>query len=59
MIVLLTDLASVKMALKYYFDLMSQPSRAVYIFLKANNIQFEAKPVALRKGKADCAIFME
>ena len=39
-----------KMALKYYFDLMSQPSRAVYIFLKANNIKFEAKPVALRKG---------
>ncbi|XP_045172677.2 glutathione S-transferase theta-1-like isoform X1 [Mercenaria mercenaria] len=39
------------MALKYYFDLMSQPSRAVYIFLKANNIKFEAKPVALRKGE--------
>ena len=44
------DLSAVKMALRYYFDLMSQPSRAVYIFLKANNIQFEAKPVALRKG---------
>jgi len=39
------------MTLKYYYDLMSQPSRAVYIFLKANNISFEAKPVALRKGK--------
>lgn len=39
------------MALKYYFDLMSQPSRAVYIFLKANNIKFEPKPIALRKGE--------
>ncbi|WAR03517.1 GSTT1-like protein [Mya arenaria] len=39
------------MALKYYFDLMSQPSRAIYIFLKANSIQFEPKPVALRKGE--------
>ncbi|KAH3877392.1 glutathione S-transferase theta-1-like isoform X3 [Dreissena polymorpha] len=39
------------MALKYYFDLMSQPSRAVYIFLKANKINFEPKPIALRKGE--------
>jgi len=39
-----------KMTLKYYYDLMSQPSRAVYIFLKANGIAFEAKPIALRKG---------
>ena len=38
------------MTLKYYYDLMSQPSRAVYIFLKANGIAFEAKPIALRKG---------
>ncbi|XP_033760740.1 glutathione S-transferase theta-1-like [Pecten maximus] len=39
------------MALKYYFDLMSQPSRAVYIFLKMNNIPFVPKPVALRSGE--------
>ncbi|XP_041379238.1 glutathione S-transferase theta-1-like [Gigantopelta aegis] len=39
------------MALKFYFDLMSQPSRAVYMFLKLNSIPFEAKPVALRKGE--------
>ncbi|KAL3857555.1 hypothetical protein ACJMK2_012207 [Sinanodonta woodiana] len=39
------------MALRYYFDLMSQPSRAVYIFLKQNNIPFDPKPVALRKGE--------
>ncbi|ESO86995.1 hypothetical protein LOTGIDRAFT_207042 [Lottia gigantea] len=37
--------------LKYYYDLMSQPSRAVYIFLKANKIPFQDKPVALRKGE--------
>ncbi|CAG2209166.1 GST [Mytilus edulis] len=30
---------------------MSQPSRAVYIFLKINKIPFEPKAVALRKGE--------
>ncbi|OWF47901.1 glutathione S-transferase theta-1-like [Mizuhopecten yessoensis] len=39
------------MALKYYYDLMSQPSRAVYIFLKMTNIPFVPKPVALRSGE--------
>ncbi|XP_069103681.1 glutathione S-transferase theta-1-like [Argopecten irradians] len=39
------------MALKVYFDLMSQPSRAVYIFLKMNNIPFVPKTVALRSGE--------
>lgn len=46
-----------KMAsLKFYYDLMSQPSRAVYLFLKVNKIPFEPKPVAIRKGKwvSDC-----
>lgn len=38
------------MSLKLYYDLLSQPSRALYMFLKAANIPFEAKPVALRKG---------
>jgi len=37
--------------LRVYYDLMSQPSRAVYIFLKANKIPFNSKPVALRKGE--------
>ena len=37
--------------LKYYYDLMSQPCRAVYIFLKMNNIPFEENAVALRKGR--------
>lgn len=34
--------------LKLYYDLMSQPSRALYIILKKTNIPFEACPVALR-----------
>ncbi|CAG9771628.1 unnamed protein product [Ceutorhynchus assimilis] len=37
--------------LKYYYDLLSQPSRALYIFLKLTQIPFEAKPVSLRKGE--------
>ncbi|XP_061163343.1 glutathione S-transferase theta-1-like [Saccostrea echinata] len=36
--------------LKLFYDLMSQPSRAVYIFLKANNIPFEAIQIAIRNG---------
>ncbi|KAG7308445.1 hypothetical protein JYU34_005651 [Plutella xylostella] len=38
------------MSLKLYYDLMSQPSRAVYILLKKSNINFEPKYVDLRKG---------
>jgi hypothetical protein len=37
--------------LKYFYDLLSQPSRAVYIFLKLNNIPHQACPVALRSGE--------
>jgi len=37
--------------LKLYYDLMSQPSRAVYLFLKVNKLSFTSKPVALRKGE--------
>ena len=36
--------------LKFYYDLMSQPSRAVFLFLKAANIPFIAHKVALRRG---------
>lgn len=39
------------MVLKFYYDLMSQPSRAIYLFLKVNSIPFESKIVALRKGE--------
>ncbi|XP_015922700.2 glutathione S-transferase theta-1 isoform X1 [Parasteatoda tepidariorum] len=39
------------MTLKVFYDLMSQPCRALIIFLKVNNISFESKVVALRKGE--------
>ena len=39
-----------KMALKAYYDLMSQPSRAVYMFLKITKIPFEEHLVKLREG---------
>ncbi|XP_059475186.1 glutathione S-transferase theta-1-like [Neocloeon triangulifer] len=39
------------MSLKLYYNLMSQPSRALYIFLKKNHINFEAKSVNLAKGE--------
>ena len=37
------------MPLVFYYDLMSQPCRAVYIFLKASGIPFESKEIGLRK----------
>lgn len=39
------------MVLRFYYDLMSQPCRAVYLFLKVNSIPFESKLIALRKGE--------
>ncbi|XP_011159136.2 glutathione S-transferase theta-3 isoform X1 [Solenopsis invicta] len=36
------------MSLKFYYDLLSQPSRALYIFLKKCNIPFEKKIVNLK-----------
>jgi glutathione S-transferase len=39
------------MPIRFYFDLLSQPSRALYIFMRLNNVPFEAKSVALRKGE--------
>lgn len=36
-------------ALKLYYDLLSQPSRALYIFFKKAKIPFEAVPIELRK----------
>ena len=37
------------MPLIFYYDLMSQPCRALYIFLKMTGISFESKEIALRK----------
>lgn len=37
------------MGLVFYYDLMSQPCRALYIFLKMAGIPFESKQIALRK----------
>lgn len=37
--------------MKYYYDLMSQPSRALFIILKLSKIPFEAREIALAKGE--------
>ncbi|XP_044746206.1 glutathione S-transferase theta-1 [Coccinella septempunctata] len=39
------------MSLKLFYDLLSQPSRALYILFKVNKIPFEARPVNLREGE--------
>ena len=38
------------MVLRLYYDLMSQPSRTLYILLNTAKCNFESKPVDLRKG---------
>ncbi|XP_066143500.1 glutathione S-transferase theta-3-like [Euwallacea fornicatus] len=45
--------------LKLYYDLMSQPSRTVYIFLKLTKIPFQDCPVALRKNEQSSKEFKE
>ncbi|XP_055843255.1 glutathione S-transferase theta-1 [Episyrphus balteatus] len=37
--------------ISYYYDLMSQPSRAMWIIFKMSGTPFEDCPVALRKGE--------
>ncbi|KAH3851693.1 glutathione S-transferase theta-1-like [Dreissena polymorpha] len=39
------------MVLEFYYDLLSQPCRAVYLFLKAAGIKFEPKVIDLMKGE--------
>lgn len=36
--------------LKYYFDFLSQPSRALYILLKTSGTDFEPIQIDLLKG---------
>lgn len=38
-------------AMKYFYDLMSPPSRALYILFTLEKIPFESNSVALRKGE--------
>jgi glutathione S-transferase len=38
------------MPLKFYGNLLSQPSRAIFIFLKANQIPYEFKFIDMAKG---------
>ena len=45
------DLKSGK--LEYYYDNLSQPCRAVYLFLKGTGVDFESKPLELIKGKIE------
>lgn len=37
--------------IKFYFDWICQPSRALYILLKLNRIPFEGIVVSLKKGE--------
>lgn len=39
------------MVLELYFDMLSEPCRAVYLFLKAAEVPFEPKVVSLIKGE--------
>lgn len=45
--------------MKLYFDLLSQPSRALYIFLKLNKVQFEPMVTKLGRGQHLKSAFKE
>lgn len=45
--------------IKFYYDLMSQPSRALYIFLKLSKIPTDFNPIALRTGKFSVKILFQ
>ncbi|XP_058444860.1 glutathione S-transferase theta-2-like [Malaya genurostris] len=45
--------------LKYYYDLLSQPSRALYILLEQSKISHEKCPIALRKLENRTKEFIE
>jgi len=39
------------MVLEFYYDLLSQPCRALYVFMKTAGVDFESKTIELTKGK--------
>lgn len=39
-----------EVVMKYYYDLLSQPSRALFIIFKLSKISFDAKEISLAKG---------
>jgi len=45
--------------LKYYYDLLSQPSRALWMAMKLSNIPFEEKPVSIKSGDLRTKEFKE
>jgi len=49
-----------RQAVKAYLDLMSQPCRAVLIFMKNNKIPHTVEHIALRKGEQHllCVVFV-
>lgn len=45
--------------MKYYFDLLSQPSRALWIFMKLNDVPFEPVVIKLARNNQKTAEFAE
>ena len=43
------------MVLEFYYDMVSEPCRAIYLFLKLNKVPFEPKEVSIIKGKFICS----
>lgn len=44
--------------LRFYYDLMSQPSRALFIIFRLSGMQFEDCVVALRNGRCDRKVYL-
>ena len=36
--------------IKFYYDVLNQSSRALYILLKASKVPYEAIPISILKG---------
>lgn len=48
-----------RMTLKVYYDLLSQPSRALLMFLQVSKVPFEHRPIALAAGKKNFSIYLK